>query len=155
MDYGWAILILNNYDTLVLCFGVDHCSRVLLLALGLAGEQSHYSRDSDCRGMALADWGKAVTPHRPQPHSHRQWSCPPQHKARPPNLQLGSGLSNLTTAPSPPPPYTHTTVTSLTITNWEIKWLSHNQSCLRTPIPWSSQSYLNLVVPTSNNIRSK
>ena len=55
MDYGWAILILNNYDTLVLCFGVDHCSRVLLLASGLAREQSHYSRDSDCRGMALAD----------------------------------------------------------------------------------------------------
>ena len=65
-----------------LCLSVDHCW--VLLASGLAQEQSHYSRASNCRGIGR---GKAVTkpwttPHGPRPYSHGQWSCPPQHKAR-------------------------------------------------------------------------
>ena len=32
----WVAILILNCDTLVLCISVDHCSRVLLLALGLA-----------------------------------------------------------------------------------------------------------------------
>ena len=52
----WAILVLSSDDTLVLRLSVDHCW-VLLPALGLAWEQSHSSRASNCRGI---DRGKAV-----------------------------------------------------------------------------------------------
>ena len=49
-------IVLNSDDTLVLRLSVDHCW-VLLPASGLAREQSHSSRTSNCRGI---DREKAV-----------------------------------------------------------------------------------------------
>ena len=77
----WMAIIILNCDTLVLCISVDHCSRVLLLASGLAREQSHYSRVSNCRDTTQLGHG-----HIPTDNGHVHPSTRPDSI-----LQMGSG----------------------------------------------------------------